>query len=99
MKSFDFLIKFKKFYIHGLMLYPNPASNIARLTFGVEDALDARIRVIDALGKVHKDIPDLDLVAGQHNYDLDISDLSSGIYSVEIIADQTSTVMTLKVQH
>lgn len=83
----------------GLMLYPNPAANNARLTFGVEDVLDAQIRVIDALGRVQMVIPNRSLATGQHNYDLDVSDLASGIYSVEIIADQTSTVLSLNVQH
>ncbi len=83
----------------GLMLYPNPAENNARLTFGVEDVTDAQIRVIDALGRVQHTISNLSLAAGQHNYDLDVSNLASGIYSVEIVADRTSTVMPLKVQH
>lgn len=84
--------------LQGLMLYPNPAVNTARLSFGLDESLDAQIRVIDALGRVQQNIPSRSLAAGLHNYNLDVSDLASGIYSVEIIAAEASTVMTLKVQ-
>jgi len=83
----------------GLMLYPNPANNVARLTFGVEEVVDAQIRVFDALGSVQMIIADPSIAIGQHDYNLDVSGLAAGLYTIEILADQSVTSMPLQVQH
>jgi hypothetical protein len=79
-------------------LYPNPAINI--LSFDVNSKIDQEIHitVFDAFGR-KKLIKQIAITAGRHSLPLDLTQISSGIYVVEI-ANGVSKINTqfIKIQ-
>lgn len=65
-------------------LYPNPASSTVNLTIsGIEKPSTGTVKVFDLLGNLVS-TKSLTLSAGNSQYKMDISDLSSGIYFVQL---------------
>jgi hypothetical protein len=67
----------------SLNVYPNPASNSIKFSQNFEDKSDVTIIVRDAVGRaaITKRMGKL---YGNQNFDVDISSLNSGIYTVEL---------------
>lgn len=71
-----------------LGLYPNPATNNIQLEFKAETGGNAQIEVYDVLGKmvIHENKT---LTAGDNQFQLDISNLLSGIYRLRIFSGKS----------
>jgi len=70
----------ENFYSQNFLLFPNPATNFVTIKLGnTEDAI-SKISMIDMLGKTIKEIKS----AAVSEMNIDVSDLSKGIYLVEI---------------
>lgn len=71
-------------------IYPNPASDLLNLRVG-DAALveDATIRIIDVAGKV---LIERQLAGSQNGgYPIDVSDLSNGVYFLELVSNGVAT--------
>lgn len=81
----------------GLAVYPNPANTIVnvRYTFASND--NASLIIRDMMGKVVY-TKDLGRNSGEKNFPIDISSLNSGLYFVELHADNNKIVSKFTVQ-
>ncbi len=90
--DFEFPAPFNpKFYTHldnVIKMYPNPAS--AEVTISTIDLTTLTgIRILNSIGEVVKNV---DVQSGQLANDFNVSNLTSGIYFVEIESDRAETV-------
>lgn len=77
-------------------IYPNPATDIANVSFDVKDAGNAKIEILNAVGQVIIS-QDLGIVSGQQNVAISTSDLSTGIYIVRIFVGENITTSSLSI--
>ncbi|MEY3444030.1 MAG: hypothetical protein RLZZ519_2311, partial [Bacteroidota bacterium] len=70
----------------GILLYPNPTSGKVALELNIPHATQATLQLMDVNGKVI--LQQLTaLNAGNHNVELDLSQLSAGMYLVRVVAE------------
>lgn len=82
---------------HSLNVYPNPADYLVKVSFTAVNSADAVIRLLDAQGR--EVIRSVERAAGgKFNYDLDVSDLASGIYLIEITSGELKAHRRLSVK-
>lgn len=84
--------------IDGIVLYPNPSSDIVNLSFFMENESRVQVEVIDMLGKAVYSTT----FAGSQGFnktEFGISDLTNGIYFVRLIQNETSVVQKFIVKH
>ena len=67
-----------------LQVWPNPASYTAAVELSLPEAADVRADVFDVLGRRVASVHDGSLPAGTHRFDVDVSNLSAGLYLVRI---------------
>lgn len=65
------------------LVYPNPASKYATVQFTCENERVA-VRIIDTNGRVIQEVTDQNLSQGQHDIKMELNDLQSGSYFVDI---------------
>jgi hypothetical protein len=70
-----------------LKLYPNPVSSILNIELISEKSVLSNIRIIDILGREQQVMPQ-QIKEGVNNLKLDLSELSSGYYFIEIMLDK-----------
>ena len=72
----------------NLTFYPNPFNSELVINYNNLDENNARIRIIDILGKIiiENTIP---IFEGSNNYLLNLQDIPNGLYSVEFISGYT----------
>jgi len=75
----------------GLALYPNPASNVVNLVNKTNISLE-KMMIYDINGKL---VNQTDLRTMQSQKTVDVSSLAAGVYMVQIIGDNASTVKRL----
>ena len=75
----------------GLALYPNPASNVVNLVNKTNISLE-KMMIYDINGKL---VNQTDLRTMQGERAVDVSSLAAGVYVVQIIGDNASTVKRL----
>jgi len=67
----------------ALSAYPNPASNVMNLTLELNEAAVVTIEVINLLGEVVSTIETQNLNAGTHYNEINVADLTDGVYLVK----------------
>ncbi|MFO8055490.1 MAG: T9SS type A sorting domain-containing protein [Bacteroidales bacterium] len=72
-------------------LYPNPAADKASVLFATEQKQDLEIMVLDQNGKTVKQKSLQNVAPGEHQFDLDVSNYSSGNYYL-ILSNGTSSL-------
>ncbi len=70
--------------------YPNPFNPVTNIIFDIPEQSDISLRVFDIHGKVVAELFNGRKEAGRYTGQFDGSDLSSGVYFYEIIANATS---------
>ena len=76
---------------NNFMIFPNPANNFATIGFQGQKNSDVEIKLVNILGEIVKSQKYFTTSSFDH-LNLDISDLSNGIYNVVVISnDQIST--------
>lgn len=82
----------------NLNVYPNPTSDKVSITYNFESATNASIQVTDVTGRVviNKDLGKQ--TTGQKIFNLDVSALSNGIYTVQLITDNARGISKLTVR-
>lgn len=77
----DFAIK----HSSSLIIYPNPAQAQSTLKLELDQPSSLQIRLYDLSGKLVKKFgPDQKLDKGEHDFTLQLSDLTSGMYLVKV---------------
>ncbi len=74
--------------IPDIQLYPNPATNIINVKYELSENTTANIMVFDAFGKLVKNVPNVELLAGNQTLDMNVSDLSAGMYFYTLQASE-----------
>jgi photosystem II stability/assembly factor-like uncharacterized protein len=69
--------------LSNLQLFPNPVSDRATLEFVLGSTQNAKVKVFDMNGRLIRTF-DLGLLAGEQKIELDLSDLSNGVYIMNL---------------
>lgn len=76
-------------------LYPNPAVNNVNVQFGLKDAADVTIAIVDINGRTVKTIENKNMNAGSHTVKVETAELAAGNY---LLAVETSLGGALAIQ-
>ena len=79
--------------------YPNPATSVSTIKFGLTEAEQVRVTVFDLTGRILFDSGDMELVAGEHEVSFDVSTLAAGNYYYNITTEKTKLTSKLNVVH
>ncbi len=71
-----------------IQLYPNPATHTINVEYELPENTLANITVFDAFGKLVKNIPNVELLAGEQTLNMNVADLSAGMYFYTLQASE-----------
>lgn len=80
-----------------LSVYPNPAKDMAKLSFSLEKSSHLTIAIYDQLGQLVQTVSNSQYNAGLNQVEINTSALNSGIYSVRIDAENGSLSQRISV--
>lgn len=80
---------------NSFKLFPNPANQMASLTYSLTQAADVQIRVLDLTGRAVETLQLGRQSAGDFRQDLNTAGLRAGVYMVELQAGATREVSRL----
>ena len=72
-------------FVNGLEVYPNPANGVAHVDINLTQATSVAVNVYNALGQIVYTNAEGQMTAGNHTFDVDFTNLESGIYLVDVI--------------
>lgn len=84
--------------IEGFNVYPNPASNMINVSFTANASSNATITMIDLTGKVVRVVSAYQVNNGANIVTFDVSNLSTGIYMLNIQAGAFNKVAKVVIQ-
>ncbi|MER2997825.1 multicopper oxidase domain-containing protein [Pontibacter populi] len=67
-----------------LSIYPNPFSNSATMRLKVTEPSAVAVRILDIRGRLVREVPVKQLVAGTHELEIRSADMQTGIYICEV---------------
>ena len=70
----------------GFTVYPNPTRDQITIEFSTETLQATKVKVVDMTGRVVKTVEAVPQ-AGEHKYTLSLSELSAGMYTVQVYTD------------
>ena len=73
------------FQSFNLQLFPNPASSTIELFYQLPQSASVSIQIIDVTGRMVKQISKQGFGAGYHNHLINVDDLESGVYMLNIV--------------
>jgi len=83
----------------SLTIAPNPASDLTRVSYAVDSALEMQLTLTSITGQQLKSANLRASAPGTYNYDLDTNDLSAGIYLISLrTEDQVATTRLMIVK-
>ncbi len=71
-----------------IQLYPNPATSVINVQYELPQNTSVNITVFDAFGKLVKNVSNVELLAGEQTLDMDVSNLSAGMYFYTLQASE-----------
>jgi len=73
-------------------IYPNPVDQLASMDITTKENLQAELNIYNQMGQLisHREIQ---LIQGKETIDLDVSDLSQGFYTIQIISNTGRTIV------
>ena len=80
-------------------VYPNPFNPITKLEFSIPEKMNIEINILDIQGRKIKNIINSQYDSGYHSINIDGSDLSSGIYFIQLLGESSvdfSKIILLK---
>lgn len=80
-------------------IFPNPASDEAKVKFTLPQASLATLTLYDGQGNLVRNLHQAELPSGTHNLEVSISDLPSGMYYCTLTTAQGRAVKALTVMH
>ena len=75
--------------------YPNPFNPVTNIGFSIKKRSNVTLSLYDVRGKYIKELYNHILPEGNHNYELDASDLSSGVYFYTMVVNGVSKTKKL----
>ena len=66
-------------------IYPNPFNPVSNIAFNVSSNTNVSINILDIQGRLVKSVINQDFQSGNYDVQINASDLSSGIYFIELI--------------
>jgi Secretion system C-terminal sorting domain len=94
----DFTLKNSSKNIVEMVVSPNPASNIINLQYSVKTQSHIKIGIYDMTGKMIKDLKnENNVVEGNYDFQVDLANVSSGLYTIVIESNGEKTVKKLSV--
>jgi len=78
--------------------YPNPASDLVNLRYGLARSKTVTISLFDILGRAVIQLPTVHEVVGYHSLQLDLSGLTSGVYYIRLDSDVGAVIGRLVVR-
>lgn len=82
----------------AISAYPNPASEFINLTVELQEASSVVIEVVNMLGAVVSTIETQNLSSGTHYNELDLSDLTDGVYFIKTTVNETVDMQKIVVR-
>ncbi|MCP4521446.1 MAG: T9SS type A sorting domain-containing protein [Cytophagales bacterium] len=79
-------------------VYPNPANDITTISFDLEESANTSVVVYNAQGQAVSSVVNAELNADTHTFDIDASELPSGLYFIQLIANDTLAIQRLIVE-
>jgi PKD repeat protein len=73
---------------NSISLYPNPTANITNLNFNLKNESDVQVLVFDIAGKIIFEAKETNVLTGENNIAIDMTNMNNGIYFVTIKADK-----------
>jgi PKD repeat protein len=73
--------------LDAFKLYPNPSNDNTNLLINISDNSETNIFITDMIGKVVNHVQRGILTQGEHNFNINVSDLSKGVYFVNVNVD------------
>jgi len=83
--------------INAINVYPNPAIETATINFNLIEANQASVSVIDMTGKTVATIFNGNLMAGAHQFEINVADLATGCYFVKVQTEAGAKTIKLAV--
>ena len=80
----------------GFAIYPNPMNSKATINVNLSESSDVRLDVVNILGEINL-TKTFGLNAGNNSMDLDVSNLTSGIYFAHLTANGETKTMKITV--
>lgn len=81
----------------NMVIYPNPANDIANVNFSIAENADVVIEVVSLVGQKVVSVNKGNLAAGNYIHQLDVQNLNAGIYLVNVIANGAVNTMRVTV--
>jgi hypothetical protein len=78
-------------------LYPNPANNITKLEFNLQETEQLNIQLLDISGRIIKSISNEKATAGYHTVEINTADVPSGMYIIQMETGNASANYRLSV--
>lgn len=82
---------------NSVKLFPNPANDLASLTYSLAQASDVQIRILDLTGRAVETLQLGRQQAGDFRQDLNLAGLRSGVYMVELQTGASREVTRLAI--
>lgn len=74
--------------VEDFKVFPNPAKTHASVSFNLQEAIEGKISLVDLTGREKSILqPQAVLMKGEHRFNLDLSDVSEGIYLITLYSD------------
>ena len=86
-----------KVTFNSAKLYPNPATQNTSVVFEMQQLGNVSVVLVDITGKVVKHVFNGNKNAGAQKIDIDLSDLNTGLYFVNIISESKQKTLKLSV--
>ncbi len=83
---------------NAVEVFPNPTTSFATLSIDLESTKQVRILVTDILGQAIMQVTNQELAAGEHDFTIDLSTFSKGVYLVKSEIDNTINTQRVVVQ-
>src|SRR5205823_650455 len=78
-------------------VFPNPAKDVAHLSFVLNQGTKVQVSVVDALGRVVANVADEQMAKGARDLTISTVSLASGTYTIKIQTEQGFTTERLSV--
>lgn len=84
--------------LNTIVLYPNPTSSITNLALDLKSGSNVLVNVVNSLGQTISSQNFGFRAAGSNNFQLDMSEVSNGLYIIQVIIGNEWTSKVLSVQ-
>ena len=81
-----------------MALTPNPADDMARLSFNIEQEADVQVQIVSLDGKVIENRDLGTIGSGNKVQEIDVRNLNTGMYMVKLIAGKQAATLRLIVR-